>query len=34
EELVPKSVARIIREIGGVERLRIIAMGEAEPHRW
>jgi len=34
EELVPKSVARIIREIGGVERLRVIAMGEAEPHRW
>jgi len=34
EELVPKSVARIIREIGGIERLKVIAMGEAEPHRW
>jgi len=34
EELVPKSVARIIREIGGIERLRVISMGEAEPHRW
>jgi nicotinamide-nucleotide adenylyltransferase len=34
EELVPKSVARIIKEIGGIERLRVISMGEAEPHRW
>ncbi|MGC9152548.1 MAG: nicotinamide-nucleotide adenylyltransferase [Vulcanisaeta sp.] len=34
EDLVPKSVVKIIKEVNGVERLRIIAMGEAEPHRW
>lgn len=34
EELVPRSVAAIIKEINGVERLRIISMGEAEPHKW
>ncbi|MFB6490002.1 MAG: nicotinamide-nucleotide adenylyltransferase [Thermoproteus sp. AZ2] len=33
-ELVPKSVAEIIDRVKGVERLRIAAMGEAEPHRW
>lgn len=34
EELVPPSVARIVKAIGGPERLRVIALGEAEPHRW
>ncbi|CCC81029.1 nicotinamide-nucleotide adenylyltransferase [Thermoproteus tenax] len=34
EELVPPSVARIIKQLGGAERLRIAAQGEAEPHRW
>ncbi|WP_069807161.1 nicotinamide-nucleotide adenylyltransferase [Vulcanisaeta thermophila] len=34
EELVPKSVARIIKEINGIERLRIITLGEAAPHEW
>ncbi|MEL9989992.1 MAG: nicotinamide-nucleotide adenylyltransferase [Thermoproteus sp.] len=34
EELVPKSVAAIIRRIGGVERIKIATAGEAEPHRW
>jgi nicotinamide-nucleotide adenylyltransferase len=34
EELVPSSVAKIIKEINGIERLRIIAIGEAEPHKW
>jgi len=32
--LVPPSVAKIIQEVGGVERLRIAALGEAEPHRY
>jgi len=34
EELVPKSVAKIIKDVGGIERMRIISLGEAEPHRW
>ncbi len=34
EDLVPKSVAKIIKDIRGVERLRIIALGEAAPHEW
>lgn len=34
EELVPRSVAEIVKRIGGVERLRIAAGGEAEPHMW
>lgn len=34
EELVPRSVAEIIKAIGGVERLKTAATGEAEPHRW
>lgn len=34
ESLVPKSVAEIIRSINGIERLKIIAAGEAEPHKW
>jgi nicotinamide-nucleotide adenylyltransferase len=34
EELVPRAVVEIIKTIGGVERLRIATMGEAEPHRW
>jgi Nicotinamide mononucleotide adenylyltransferase len=34
EELVPRSVAEIIKKIGGVERLRTAAAGEAEPHKW
>ncbi|WP_052886075.1 nicotinamide-nucleotide adenylyltransferase [Thermoproteus uzoniensis] len=34
EELVPRSVAEIVKTIGGVERLRIAAGGEAEPHMW
>jgi len=32
--LVPASVARIIDEVKGVERLRVIMSGEAEPHKW
>ncbi len=34
EELVPRAVVEIIKTIGGVERLRIATMGEAEPHQW
>lgn len=34
ETLVPRSVAEIIKAIGGIERLKIAAAGEAEPHRW
>ena len=34
ESLVPRSVAEIIKAIGGVERLKIAAAGEAEPHKW
>jgi nicotinamide-nucleotide adenylyltransferase len=34
ETLVPRSVAEIIKAIGGVERLKIAAAGEAEPHKW
>lgn len=34
EELVPKSVAEIIKKLGGAERIKIAALGEAEPHRW
>jgi nicotinamide-nucleotide adenylyltransferase len=34
ESLVPRSVAEIVRAIGGVERLKIAAAGEAEPHKW
>jgi len=34
EELVPASVAAIIKQVGGEERLRIASLGEAEPHRW
>lgn len=34
EELVPPSVAKIIKALGGPERLRVISAGEAEPHRW
>ncbi|WP_054842316.1 nicotinamide-nucleotide adenylyltransferase [Vulcanisaeta distributa] len=34
EGLVPKSVAEIIRKINGIERLKTIATGEAEPHKW
>ena len=33
-ELVPASVARIIDEVKGVERLKVIMSGEAEPHKW
>ncbi len=34
EELVPTSVARIIKAVGGPERVRAASTGEAEPHRW
>ncbi|MDT7870225.1 MAG: nicotinamide-nucleotide adenylyltransferase [Thermoproteus sp.] len=34
EELVPRSVAEIVKRVGGVERLRMAARGEAEPHMW
>ena len=34
ESLVPRSVAEIVKAIGGVERLKIAAAGEAEPHKW
>lgn len=34
EELVPKSVAEIVKKLGGAERLRVAALGEAEPHKW
>jgi nicotinamide-nucleotide adenylyltransferase len=34
EELVPRSVAEIIKSVGGIERLRVAALGEAEPHRY
>ncbi|MBP1449793.1 MAG: nicotinamide-nucleotide adenylyltransferase [Thermoproteus sp.] len=33
-ELVPKAVAEIIDRVGGAERLRIAAIGEAEPQRY
>lgn len=33
-ELMPKAVAEIIERVGGAERLRIAAIGEAEPHKW
>lgn len=34
ESLVPPAVARIIKEIGGVERLRFIVKGESDPLHW
>lgn len=34
ERLVPMSVVKIIKEINGTERLKIITLGEAEPHKW
>jgi nicotinamide-nucleotide adenylyltransferase len=34
ESLVPRSVAEIVKAIGGIERLKIAAAGEAEPHKW
>ncbi len=34
EELVPRSVAEIVKKLRGPERLKIAALGEAEPHKW
>lgn len=34
ESLVPRSVAEIVKAIGGIERLKIAAAGEADPHKW
>ncbi|MEM0463189.1 MAG: nicotinamide-nucleotide adenylyltransferase [Pyrobaculum sp.] len=34
EELVPKSVAQIIKKLRGAERIKTTALGEAEPHKW
>jgi len=34
ESLVPPAVARIIKQIGGVERLRFITKGESDPLHW
>ncbi len=34
ESLVPPAVARIIREIDGVERLKFIVEGESDPLHW
>ena len=34
EELVPRSVAAVIKAVGGPERLKTAALGEAEPHKW
>ncbi|MEM0468453.1 MAG: nicotinamide-nucleotide adenylyltransferase [Pyrobaculum sp.] len=34
ENYVPKSVASIIKQIGGQRRLAAASTGEAEPHRW
>ncbi len=34
ESLVPRAVARIIKEINGVERLRFIVRGESDPLHW
>ncbi len=34
KSLVPHAVARIIKEIGGVERLRFIMRGESDPLHW
>jgi hypothetical protein len=31
---VPKAVAKVIDEINGVERLRIIARAESRPQEW
>jgi len=32
--LVPSNVAEVIDKIGGINRLRIISIGEVEPHKW
>jgi len=34
ESLVPPAVAGVIKEIGGVERLRFIIRGESDPLHW
>ena len=34
ESLVPPAVARIIKEIKGVERLKFIVRGESDPLHW
>lgn len=34
EQLVPPAVARLIGQVGGVERMRMLARSESEPHRW
>jgi len=34
ERLVPPAVARIIGQIGGAERIKMLARSDSEPHRW
>jgi nicotinamide-nucleotide adenylyltransferase len=34
ESLVPKAVARIIKEINGVERMKVIAQSDSKPQEW
>lgn len=34
ERLVPPAVARLIVQVGGVERMRMLTRSDSEPHRW
>lgn len=34
EHLVPPAVARAIKEIGGVERMKVLARSDSDPARW
>jgi nicotinamide-nucleotide adenylyltransferase len=34
EELVPRSVAQIIRKIDGIQRMKVIAESESKPQEW
>ncbi|MER3407529.1 MAG: nicotinamide-nucleotide adenylyltransferase, partial [Nitrososphaera sp.] len=34
ERLVPPAVTRIIGQIGGAERIKMLARSDSEPHRW
>lgn len=34
KHLVPLAVARVMGEVGGVERIKMLARADAAPHRW
>ena len=34
DHLVPPAVAQVIREVGGIERIEMLAKSDTVPHRW